>query len=94
MQPSVVLPMRFLLQEKQNDMFLLAFENATTAEGKAYALAALKMLNHQSVAELAKQLIAVKPTLNTYRNGMHAVEPTATVIVRMQQEVETFFPKR
>jgi hypothetical protein len=93
MQPSVVLPVRFLLQEKQNDMLLSAFQNAATAEGKAYGLAALKILNDRSFTELAKQLIAVKPTLNTYHNCMHAVEPTATVIDRMQQEVEIFYPK-
>jgi hypothetical protein len=88
MQPSVELPVRFLLQQRQNQMLLTAFQNAATAEGKAYALAALKMLNDPSAAELAKQLIAVKPTLNTYYHCMRAVEPTEGVIARMQQETK------
>jgi len=91
--PSVILPVRFLSREKQNGMLLVAFQNAATAEGKAYALAALKMLNDQTFPNLAKQLIAVNQTMNTYHNGMHAVEPTATVIARMEQDVEIFYPK-
>ena len=92
--PGVVLPVRFLLQQKQNCMFLVAFQNAATAEAKAYALAALKMLNEPAFPSLANQLIAINPTINTYYKGNHAVEPTATVIARMQQDVEIFYPGR
>lgn len=92
--PSVILPVRFLLHEKQNGMFLVAFQNAATTEGKAYALAGLKMLNDQTFPTLAGQLIAAYPTMNTYHNGLHGVEPTATVIARMQQEVEIFYPRQ
>lgn len=91
--PDVILPIRFLLQQKQNDRLLEAFHAATTGEGKAYALSALERLDDSHFPALAKQLAADYPRLDTLHNCYRHVEPTVDVIVRMPREVELFYPR-
>lgn len=90
--PSIILPLKFLMRLKQNAMLLEAHRNAETAEGKAYALAALKELDDQQFSGLAQQLIAASQTIHTYRDGAHGMESTVSVIARMSQDVEMVYP--
>ena len=91
-EPNLILPLKFLMRLKQNTMLLEAYKAADTAEGKAYAIAALKKLDDRSFSELAPQFIVASPTINTYRDGTHKIESTASVIASMQQDVEMVYP--
>jgi hypothetical protein len=86
--PEVVLPLRFLVHQAQNAVLLASYRDAATAEAKAYALAGLKILDDPGFPALAKQLIDKSPSLNTYHDCEYKVEPTASVIARMQKEAE------
>lgn len=92
-EPSIIFPVKFLLQQKQADMLVAAHNHAAAPEAKAYAIAALRRLDDQRFAEFAEQLILNNPKINAGRNGVSALESTVGVISRMQQEVEVLCPR-
>lgn len=92
-EPSLIFPIKFLVQQKQTDMLVIAHNNAATPEAKAYAIAALRRLDDQRFVELAEKLIVKNPKINTSHAGVRAMESTVSIISRMQQEVEVLCPR-